>query len=157
LRRKRWETLTHPLPRGKDDPKDWKGTEGNPAVPPPKNYTPSPPIPMPHIVSQGPLHDEDISSVDTTVVPPTTQIQGPITRARAKQLNYQVLSFLGTITHTHENMMPKSDVFVTLRNDGPSMDERDKHWSMIGNEDGSKHVRTKEEATSGDFRTLKPR
>jgi hypothetical protein len=51
--------------------------------------------------------------------------------ARAKKLNYQVLSFLGTLSYIHENMMlPKSDVFVTLRNDGLSMDERDKHWSM---------------------------
>jgi hypothetical protein len=72
--------------------------------------------------------DEDIPSIDTTVVPTATQIQGPITRACAKQLNYQVLSFLGTIPHIHENMMlPKSDVFATLRNDGPSMDEKDKH------------------------------
>jgi hypothetical protein len=39
-------------------------------------------------------------------------------------------------------MLPKSDVFVTLRNDGPGMDEEDKHWSMITHEgDGSKHVR----------------
>ncbi|KAK1680887.1 hypothetical protein QYE76_041735, partial [Lolium multiflorum] len=34
-------------------------------------------------------HDEDIPSIDTTAVPTATQIQGPITRARAKQLNYQ--------------------------------------------------------------------
>jgi hypothetical protein len=53
-------------------------------------------------------------------------------------------------------MLPKSDVFVTLRNDGPSMDERGKHWSMIMHGDGSKHVRIKEDATSGDFRILKP-
>ncbi|KAK1649120.1 hypothetical protein QYE76_066925 [Lolium multiflorum] len=103
-------------------------------------------------------HDEDIPSIDTTAIPTATHIQGPITRARAKQLNYQVLSFLGTIPHIHENMMlPKSDVFVTLRNDGPSMDERDKHWSMITHGgDGSKHVRIEEDAASGDFRTLKP-
>ncbi|KAK1680885.1 hypothetical protein QYE76_041733 [Lolium multiflorum] len=103
-------------------------------------------------------HDEDIPSIDTTAVPTATQIQGPITRARAKQLNYQVLSFLGTIPHIHENMMlPKSDMFVTLRNDGPSMDEEDKHWSMITHGgDGSKHLRIEDDATSGDFRTLKP-
>jgi hypothetical protein len=53
-------------------------------------------------------------------------------------------------------MLPKSDVFVNLRNDGPSMDERDKHWSMIVNGDGNKHLRIEEGATSGDFRTLKP-
>jgi hypothetical protein len=53
-------------------------------------------------------------------------------------------------------MLPKSNVFVTLRNDGPSMDERDKHWSMIVHGDGSKRLRMEEDATSGDFRTLKP-
>jgi hypothetical protein len=50
-----------------------------------------------------------------------------------KQLNYQVLSFLRTLSHIHENMMLlKSDVFVTPRNNEPSMDERDKHWSRVG-------------------------
>jgi hypothetical protein len=53
-------------------------------------------------------------------------------------------------------MLPKSDMFVTLRNDGPSMDERGKHWSMIVHGDGSKRLRMEEDATSGDFRTLKP-
>jgi hypothetical protein len=87
-------------------------------------------------------HDEDIPSIDTPAVPTVIQIQQPITRAHAKQLNYQVLSFLGALSYIHENMMlPKSDLFVTLRNDGPSMDERDKHWSMIMHGDGSKHVR----------------
>jgi hypothetical protein len=53
-------------------------------------------------------------------------------------------------------MLPKSDVFVTLRNDGPSMDERDKHWSMNTHGDGSEHERIEEDAVSEDFRTLKP-
>jgi hypothetical protein len=53
-------------------------------------------------------------------------------------------------------MLSKSDVFVTLRNDGPSMDERDKHWSMIMHGNGSEHVRIEEDATSENFRTLKP-
>ncbi|KAK1617425.1 hypothetical protein QYE76_022942 [Lolium multiflorum] len=49
------------------------------------------------------------------------------------------------------------DMFVTLRNDGPSMDEENKHWSMITHGgDGSKHLRIEDDATSGDFRTLKP-
>jgi hypothetical protein len=107
--------------------------------------------------------DEDIPTVDTTVVPTATlphipQFQGPLTRARARQLNYQVLSFLGTIPNIHENMMlPKSNVFMLLRNDGPSMDERDKHSSMIMHgDDGSNHVRIQDDATSEDFRTLKP-
>lgn len=98
--------------------------------------------------------DEDISSIVTPAAPTATQMQGPITRTRAKQLNYQVLSFLGTVPLIHENMMlSKSDVFVTLRNDGPSMDERDKHWSMIVHGDGSKRLRIKED-TSGDGRIL---
>jgi hypothetical protein len=55
-------------------------------------------------------------------------IQGPHTRARARQLNYQVLSFLGTLPNIHKNMMfSKSDVFTLLRNDGPSKDEKDTH------------------------------
>jgi hypothetical protein len=101
--------------------------------------------------------DEDIPSIDTPAVLTAKHIQGPITQARAKQLNYQVLLFLGTLSHIRENMMlPKSDIFVTLRNDEPSMDERDKHWSMIVHGDGSKRLRLEEDATSGDFRTLKP-
>jgi hypothetical protein len=107
--------------------------------------------------------DEDIPTVYTTVAPTATlphisQFQGPLTRARARQLNYQVLSFLGTIPNIYENMMlPKSDVFMLLRNDGPSTDERDKHWSMIVHEDdGSNRVRIQDDATSEDFKTLKP-
>lgn len=100
--------------------------------------------------------DEDIPHVDTTAAP-TATIQGPLTRARARQLNYQVLSFLRTIPSIHELMMlPRSNVFVTLRNDGPSMGERDKHGSMITHgEDGSKRERFENDAATGDFRTLK--
>jgi hypothetical protein len=59
--------------------------------------------------------DEDIPSIDTPVAPKTEHIQGPITRARAKQLNYQELLFLRTLSHIHDNMvLPKSDMFVTL-------------------------------------------
>ena len=44
---------------------------------------------------------------------------GPITRARARQLNYQVLSFLGNDSNVHENMMlHKLDTFVLLTNEG---------------------------------------
>ena len=108
--------------------------------------------------------DEDISTTDTTVAPAATHphasplLQGPLTRARARQLNYQVLSFLGTIPNVHENMMlPKSDAFMLLRNDGPSKDERDAHWSMIVH--GGEHKLVRDDAaadTDGDFRTLKP-
>jgi hypothetical protein len=48
-------------------------------------------------------------------------------------------------------MLPKSDMFLTLSNDGPSMDERDKHWNMIVHGDGCKRLRIEEDATSGDF------
>jgi hypothetical protein len=53
-------------------------------------------------------------------------------------------------------MLPKSDVLLMLRNDGPSRDERGKYWSMIMHGDGSKRVRIEDDATAGDFRTLKP-
>ena len=60
--------------------------------------------------------DEDIN----TIVTPTTPVAihtGPITSARARQLNYQVLSFLGNDSDVHENMMlPKLDTFVLLTN-----------------------------------------
>jgi hypothetical protein len=89
----------------------------------------------------GYVADEDIPHVDTTVAP---TLQGPITRARARQLNYQVLSFLGMNPHILEHMMlPNSDMFVTLRNDGPSMDKKD-------NNDGSKHGEIEDGATTGD-------
>ena len=49
-------------------------------------------------------YDEDIS----TNVTPT----GPVTRARARQLNYQVLSFLANPSNIQEHMMlPKLDTF----------------------------------------------
>jgi hypothetical protein len=90
-------------------------------------------------------YDEDIPSIDTPAALTMEQIEGPITRARAKQLHYPVLPFLGTLSHIHENMMlPKSNVFVNLRNDGPSTDERDKHWSMNMHGDGSKRLRIEE-------------
>ena len=107
------------------------------------------------------IGDADISIVDTTVAPAATHphvppLQGPLTRARARQLNYQVLSFLGTLPNVHENMMlPKSDVFMLLRNDGPSMEEKDKHWSMMVHGEDNKCLRIDDDAATGDFRTLK--
>ena len=73
-------------------------------------------------------HDEDINTIVTPIAPTVTYI-GPITRARARQLNYQVLSFLGNDCNVHEIMMlPKLDTFVLLTNEGPSL-EKDEHWS----------------------------
>ena len=53
-------------------------------------------------------------------------------------------------------MLPKSDVFMLLSNDGPSMDKKDEYWSMIVHGEGSQRVRIEDDATSGDFCTLKP-
>jgi hypothetical protein len=39
-----------------------KDSEDSHAVPPPSSYTPNPPIPMPHIVSQRPPRAQDSSS-----------------------------------------------------------------------------------------------
>uniref|UniRef100_A0A8R7V7B0 Uncharacterized protein n=1 Tax=Triticum urartu TaxID=4572 RepID=A0A8R7V7B0_TRIUA len=63
--------------------------------------------------------DEDINTIVTptapTVTSPTVTYTGPITRARARQLNYQVLSFLGNDSNVHEIiMLPKLDTFVLL-------------------------------------------
>ena len=75
--------------------------------------------------------DEDIPTNVTPTSSPTTHI-GPVTRARARQLNYQVLSFLANPSNVHEHMMlPKLDTFVLLMNEGPSMDKKDGHWSGI--------------------------
>ena len=48
--------------------------------------------------------DEDINTIVTTTAPAAIHT-GSITRARAHQLNYQILSFLGNDSNFHENMM----------------------------------------------------
>jgi hypothetical protein len=52
-------------------------------------------------------------------------------------------------------MLPKTDVLVLLRNDGLSMDERDKHWSMVIHGEDNKNMIQEEDAASGEFSTLK--
>ena len=76
-----------------------------------------------------------------------------MTRARARQLNPQVLSFLRPVPNIHENMvLPKSNVFVSLRNNGPSVDERDKLWSTFVDGAGSRSARGEDDAaTEGDY------
>ena len=69
---------------------------------------------------------EDDEYINTIVTPttPTATYTGPITRARARQLNYQVLSFLANDSNVHENMMlPKLDTFVLLTNEGPCLEK----------------------------------
>ena len=59
--------------------------------------------------------DGDIPSIDTTT--PAAQ-QGPMTRARARQLNYQVKSFLAVHTNSSQNWMllNHGDDCLILRN-----------------------------------------
>ena len=100
--------------------------------------------------------DEDINTIVTPTTPTATNT-GPITRARACQLNYQVLSFLGNDSNVHENMMlPKLDTFVLLANEGPGMDKRDEHWSKTKHGDDGMRNGIKNGVTSDDFRTLNP-
>ena len=100
--------------------------------------------------------DEDITN-KVTPTAPTDTYTGPITRARARQLNYQVLSFLGNESNVHENMMlPKLDTFVLLTNEGPSLDKKDEHWSKIKHGDDGMRKGDKNGVTMDDFRTLKP-
>ena len=99
--------------------------------------------------------DEDINTIVTPTAPAAIHT-GPITRARARQLNYQVLSFLGNDSNVHENMMlPKLDTFVLLTNEGPSL-EKDEHWSKNKHGDDGMRKGNKNGVTSDDFRTLKP-
>ena len=100
--------------------------------------------------------DEDITN-KVTPTSPTDTYRGPITRAHARQLNNQVLLFLGNDSNVHENMMlPKLDTFVLLTNEGPSLDKKDEHWSKIKHGDDGMRKGIKNGVTSDDFRTLKP-
>ena len=77
--------------------------------------------------------DEDINTIVTPTAPAAMHT-GPITRARARQLNYQVLSFIGNDSNVHENMvLPKLDTFVLLTNEGPSL-EKDEHGARTSME-----------------------
>ena len=107
---------------------------------------------------QAKLDDGDIPTIDATTTTTTPQLQGPLTRARARQLQQQVLSFLQATPNAYENMMlSKVDVFVSLRNDGPSMDERDKLWSMYVDGDSRRRGnKGEDDATNGDYNNLKP-
>ena len=100
--------------------------------------------------------DEDINTVVTPTTP-TTIHTWLITRARARQLNHQVLLFLGNVSNVHENvMLPNLDTFVLLTIEGHSTDKKDGYWSMIKHGDEGVCEENKNEGSSGDFRTLKP-
>ena len=95
--------------------------------------------------------DEDIPAIDATAATTPPPLQGAMTRTRARQLNQQVISFLRATPNIHENMMlPKVGVCVSLSNDGPSMDARDKRWSMYVQGDGSRSAHDRDDyATNG--------
>jgi hypothetical protein len=68
--------------------------------------------------------DEDITPMDTNNTP-QVDIQGPITRARARQLNLQVISFLRNYSCAFESSMLPNDLIV-LRNQGEDQQGRGK-------------------------------
>ena len=76
-------------------------------------------------IQEGGGDDEDISSIVTPAATPTSVIPlGPITRARARQINDQVLSLLRTYDLTNENIILHSCLdLLVLRNKGKIKDE----------------------------------
>jgi hypothetical protein len=60
--------------------------------------------------------DEDIT-LSHTHNDPLLDIQGPITRARARQLNLEVSSFLSNSLYDFENRLLPND-YIVLRNEG---------------------------------------
>jgi hypothetical protein len=60
--------------------------------------------------------DEDITPLDTNNNPPLN-VQGPITRARAQQLNLEVSSFLNASSYDYENRLLPND-YIVIRNHG---------------------------------------
>ena len=58
--------------------------------------------------------DEDITSLEVPADPPTV-MQGPMTRARMRQLNLEVSSYLSDPFYTYENRLLPNDV-ILLRN-----------------------------------------
>ena len=80
-------------------------------------------------------HDEDINTNDTSTPPPTPAVvtsppPGPITRARARQLNHQVSSFLRSCTLYFNNGNART--LVLLRNDGEDKKGSSFAWTGFG-------------------------
>ena len=65
--------------------------------------------------------DEDITPLDATTDFPTN-MQGPMTRARMRQLNLEVSSFLNDSFHVIENRLLPNDV-IFFRNMGEALEE----------------------------------
>jgi hypothetical protein len=75
--------------------------------------------------------DEDITTMDTNNTP-LVDVQGPITRARARQLNLQVSSFLCTYSCAFENSVLPNELIV-LRNEGK---DQQGHGEGLGGVEG---------------------
>jgi hypothetical protein len=74
--------------------------------------------------------DEDITPMDTNNTP-QVDIQGPITCARARQLNLQVISFLRNYSYAFESSMLPNDLIV-LRNQGEDHGGQTEHREGAG-------------------------
>ena len=77
--------------------------------------------------------DEDIPPSDTIPITNSTpnSLEGPMTRARARHLNYEVRSFLMLHTNIHENgMLLKSSDVLLLRNMGSAQLTSSELWFM---------------------------
>jgi hypothetical protein len=73
--------------------------------------------------------DEDITPSHThTHNDPLLDIQGPITRARVRQLNLEVSSFLSNSLYDLENRLLPND-YIVLRNEG---EVQETHGGGIG-------------------------
>jgi hypothetical protein len=76
------------------------------------------------------ITDEDITPMDRNNTP-QVDIQGPITRARARQLNLQVISFLRNYSCAFESSMLPNDLIV-LRNQGEDHGGQKEHQEGVG-------------------------
>jgi hypothetical protein len=81
----------------------------------------------PSLILEYVSHDEDITHLDAHNTS-SLDIQGPITRARARQLNLEVSSFLRTSTYDFENRLLPSD-YIVLRNQG---EDQEMHGEGLG-------------------------
>jgi hypothetical protein len=71
--------------------------------------------------------DENITHLDAHNTSPL-DIQGPITRAHARQLNLKVSSFLSTSTYDFENRLLPND-YIMIRNQG---EDQEMHGEGFG-------------------------
>jgi hypothetical protein len=87
--------------------------------------------------------DEDITPLHTPDTPPITPVvtQGPITRARARQLHQQVSSLLTFHTYNCEDgMLPNAIVdYIVIRNHGEGHGGLEEHPGCGGEQGGHAH------------------